>query len=83
MIFDLIIGVVMGLLTGVLGLLPDYDPNFLGFGSGLGSAIAGANSVFPVVTLGICIAVILGLRMFLLAVAFLVWLWDLVPFTFK
>lgn len=79
MVLDFIIGVVVGLLNGVLALIPDFTIGSRGIGSSIGSAAAGANSVFPVVTLGLCIAAVIGLRLFLAVVAFLAWVWDKIP----
>lgn len=83
MIVDTFARFLIGIFNGVLGLIPSYSPNFTGLGGNLGSALAGANSFFPMVTLGICIAAILGLRLFLFSVSLVTWVWSKVPFTFK
>lgn len=82
MIFDGLVNLLMGVLTGVFALLPSYTPDFPSF-AGFGAAIGGANSAFPVVTLGVCILSLLGLQFFLFGVTLVTWIWDKVPFTFK
>lgn len=83
MIFDAILALLTGVLTGVLGLFPNYNPDFGGFGSGMGGALAAASNLFPVVTLGVCIVALVACRVFITGVAFVAWVWDKVPFTFK
>lgn len=83
MITEAIVKFLVSILNGVLGLFPSYSPDFQGFGSGLGGALAGANSVFPVTVLGLCIVSVIGLRVFLLGLTLVTWVWDKIPFTFK
>lgn len=83
MIVDLFAKFLVGIFTGVLGLIPSYSPNFSGLGGSLGNALAGANSFFPMVALGVCIVAVIGLRLFLFLVTLVTWVWDKVPFTFK
>lgn len=83
MIFDAVLSFLVNVLEGVLSLIPTFEVDLDGFGSSIGGGVAAANSLFPVVTLGLCIAAAVGLRLFLVFVAFLGWVWDKVPFTFK
>lgn len=82
MIFDSIVGVLTSVFTGILGLLPAYSlpGNVTALMSNVGSALAGANSVFPVVQLGLCLGVIVAARVFILGWAVVVWLYDKFPF---
>lgn len=81
MIFDAIAVFLIGILNGVLGLLPTYDVDFsLG---GLGANLRGLNSVFPAATIGYCLFAIIGLEVFLLGVTFVTWIWDKIPFKFS
>lgn len=83
MIIDMLVTVAVALVTGLLGLIPEWNPMQSGFGLGLGSAVAGANSLFPAVALGQCILAVLGARMFIFTVQLVAWIWAQVPFTFK
>lgn len=83
MILDAIIGLVMSVLTGVLGLIPAFTFDLAAAGYNLGAALVGSNAVFPTVTLGLCIVTVIGLRLFIALVAFIAWVWDKIPFTFK
>lgn len=84
MIVDVLIGLMVSMFTGVIGLLPAWAPpdSITNFGESVGSAVAGVNGVFPVVTLGICIAMMIGVRLFVLAWGLLIWVYKLVPFKF-
>lgn len=84
MIVDAIIGVALAVLGGFVALFPSYTlpGSMTGVGSNLGSAVATINGVFPVVTLGICIAAVLGLAVFLAAFNAVVWVYQLVPLKF-
>lgn len=83
MIFDAIVKFIVAVFRGVLGLFPSYSPDFQSFGAGLGSALAGANAVFPVTVLGLCIVSVIGLKVFLLGLTLVTWIWDKVPFKFS
>lgn len=83
MIIDAILSILIGFLTGILGMFPTYSLDLGQFGTGLGGSLAGINSVFPATTLGLCIAIVLGLRLVIAVIALLAWIWDKIPFTFK
>lgn len=71
---------MLTVLTGVLGLLPTYDPpSFEPLGTELGAGLASANALFPVTVLGGCLAAVIGLRLFLLVWDFIIWLYRLIP----
>lgn len=82
MVVDLIVKALMGILNGVLGLIPDFAPSLPALGS-VGSMFAGLNAVFPATTLGICLLAILALELFLAVTSLVTWIWQQVPFTFK
>lgn len=76
----MIVTLMLTVLTGALGLLPTYDPpDFGSLGTALGSGLASANALFPVTTLGVCLAVVLGFRLFLLVWDAIIWLYRLIP----
>lgn len=76
----MIVTLLLTVLTSALGLLPTYDPpDFGDLGTSLGSALAAANALFPITTLGACLAVIVGFRLFLLVWDAIVWLYRLIP----
>lgn len=85
MITSILLGVFFGVFTGLMGLFPAYTlpSTVASAGAGIGSAIAAADAVFPVSTLGLALLVVLGARLILTAVAFLLWVWQQIPFTFK
>lgn len=85
MLTTILLTLMCGVLGGLMGLFPAYTlpSSIASAGANLGSAIASADAVFPVSTLGICLLVVLGARLILTTVAFLLWLWQQVPFTFK
>lgn len=80
MIFDAIASFLVSIVNGVLGLFPNYSPDFQGIGGGLGSSLAGANAVFPVTVLGLCIVSLIGLRVFMLGLTLVTWIWAKIPF---
>lgn len=83
MILDLIVAIVLGLLTGVLALIPAYDmPSMSGFGSSLGSNIGALNGYFPVITLGVSLLLIIGARVMVFAFDTAIKLYELIPLKF-
>lgn len=81
MIFDAIVAILLGLLEGVLALIPAYDLPELGdLTGGLGSALAAANGVFPVTTIGTCLMVLLGLRVLIGGWWLITFVYDRIPF---
>lgn len=78
----MIVKATLGLVRGLLGLFPAYAlPSSMdNLGSSIGNSVSGANSVFPVVTLGVCLGVVVGLRLFLALVDLAVWVYGLIPF---
>lgn len=82
MILDAIMGLLVALLTGVVGLLPAWSPpsSITSLGDSIGSAVGSVNGVFPVGTLGACLAIMVGSRLFVFAWGFIVWVYRLIPF---
>lgn len=82
MILDALIGLVLSVLTGVLGLMPAWSlPAKLVQGAAsIGGSVASVDVLFPVVTLVKCLVVILALRALLALWGFLQWLWSAIPF---
>lgn len=82
MITDAIVETLMGVLTGVLGLMPAYSlpAQIDDLGATLGGPVAGINGVFPIVTLGSGLAALIAVRLFLYLVAVVQWVYELVPF---
>lgn len=76
----MIVTLMLTVLTGVLGLLPTYSPPaFDGLGTTLGEGLAAANALFPVTTVGVCLGIVFGVRVFLLAWDAIIWLYRLIP----
>jgi hypothetical protein len=82
MLIDAIVQAGLLVIGGVVGLFPAYTlpTTVTTLGSNLGSAVAGANSIFPVITLGLCLGVALGGILFLALWNVLVLVYDLIPF---
>lgn len=82
MIFDKVISILFGLLGALLGLLPawSFDTGFSDAASALTQGVQIANAFFPVQTLGICLAAVLGLRAAMGGWQVAVWLYDKIPF---
>lgn len=82
MIIDAIVSVVVGIFTGVLGLLPSYElpDSITNLGSSVGEAVGTLNGVFPVGTLGVCIGLMIAARLFLFAFGLAVWVYEHIPF---
>lgn len=77
MILDAIIGLIVGVLEGLLGLLPAFDisSTFASAGATLGNAAGQLNAILPVSTMGVCIAALLALQLAL-------FVWDVVVFIY-
>ena len=81
MILDFIVGVLFTFVEGVLGLLPTYTPpDFASLGGSLGQALASANQLFPIATVGACIGLIVALQLFVFAWHAVVFVYELIPF---
>jgi len=78
MIIDWIMQILLTIVGGLIGLFPAYSlpGSMTGFGSTLGSTFATLNGVFPVQTLGVCLAAVMGLWLFLTA-------WDAIIFVYR
>lgn len=81
MIVQLVLDIVLGALTGILGLVPTFTvpASVTNFGTSMGSAVAGANGVFPVVTLGVVIGALLALRLAMFVWHGIVFVYKLIP----
>jgi hypothetical protein len=81
MIIDAIVGTLMFVLEAFLGLLPSFELDGLsGFGPSLGGSMAAAGTVFPVGTLGLCLAAVLSVWLFIHAWKLVVYVYSLIPF---
>lgn len=81
MIVDFLMKGVIGLLTGVLDLVPSYSlpDSVTGAGATIGGGIGQIDGIIPVVTIGLCLAVILAFRLFLFAWSIIVFVYDRFP----
>lgn len=84
MILDAIMAILTAVLTGILALLPSYTlpAEFTQVGATLGNALSSAGIYFPVGTLGVCIAAVVGVRVFVSVVAVIGWVYDKIPAKF-
>lgn len=81
MIIDAIVGILMAILQGFLALLPSWDfEGISDFGPALGDSLAAASTVFPVATLGLCLAATLAVWLFINGWQLIVYIWRLIPF---
>lgn len=77
MIWDLLVDLVVGFLLAVLDLFPIVNLDGLaGFGVSIGSGLATANTYFPVGLLGVCLGVVLAVRLGLIG-------WQFVMFVYR
>lgn len=85
MLVDFLIGLVVGIFTGILGLMPAYQlpASITDLGGTIGSSVAAINGVFPVVTLGACLVLMIGARLFIAAWSAIAWAYDKIPFKFS
>ena len=85
MIVDAIITILVGLLGGILAVLPAWSmPTLLTstWPGDIASAVGWANGFFPVYDLGLSLAILLGIRVLMSAWKIAVWLYDRFPFKF-
>lgn len=81
MIFDAIVGVLLGLVEGVLGLIPAWNPpNLAAFATTVGNSVSTANTIFPVTTLGACLLVVIGFKLLLNLVDLVGFVYAKIPF---
>lgn len=82
MILDAILTILFALVEGFLGLFPAYDlPSSVPQSfSVIGQTAGQLNGIFPVGSLGACIAVAVGFRLVIALVQLLLWVWELIPF---
>jgi hypothetical protein len=81
LIIDAIVIALKTVLNGFLALIPEYELPAMGdFGSTLGASVGAINGYFPVVTLGVCLLTILGVRVFIGLFNVLVFVYGLIPF---
>jgi hypothetical protein len=78
MIVDLIVHGITAVLSGLFGLLPSWNlaASFSDAGANLGGSLSNLDGVFPVDTLGICIAALLVLKGVLMVWDVVVWILD-------
>jgi hypothetical protein len=82
MITWLFLQMALLLMGGLLGLFPSYTlpDSVTNLGSTVGDAVATANGIFPVVTLGICIGIVAAVWLLLAAFDALMFVWRALPF---
>jgi len=74
-----LVGFVCQAAVVVLGLIPSWTPPTDAFGSTstqLGSMAAVGNGYFPVVVLGVCLTLVLGLKVALLGWRVVLFIWH-------
>lgn len=81
MLIDGLAMLFIGILNGVLGLVPSFSlPGGFGdAGAGIGSALGAVNQWVPVSTIMLCIAAVLACRVFLVVWSLVVFIYDRVP----
>ena len=76
MLLDAIVKLLVGFVNGVFALFPAWEmPAWLTNNAGVGGFIGSLNGVFPVATLGLCGAAVLGFYL-------LTFVWDVVVFVY-
>jgi hypothetical protein len=83
MITTFIIQLVAGLVSGILGLVPDWSIDMsavTSFTGTIGSLAGAANGYVPSLLLFSCIGIILALRLVLLAVRAVLFAYTMIPF---
>lgn len=82
MIFDRIMQALLGFVEGILALVPSYElpSSVLELGDSIGQAVASVNGVFPVVTLGACIGVLLVALLFKAGWQLIAYVYEKIPF---
>lgn len=83
MVTDALLTFALSLVRAIAGLLPEWQPDaepFTTTSTSLGSMAAVGNGYFPVTLLGICLAVVIGLKVALLAWRAVVFVYELIPF---
>ena len=84
MILDWIMGALIGLWTGFFALFPSYElpDSVSSVGSSLGASVSTVNGIFPIVTLGACLLVMIGARLFVALWAGISWVYGKIPLKF-
>lgn len=83
MIIEAIVTFFGSAIRAVLGLIPSWSPPtdaFAGLATSFGSTAAKGNGYFPVVVLGVCLALVMGLKLALLLWRVLVFAYGILPF---
>lgn len=82
MIVDLIVTTLLAVLEGFISLFPAWElpASLTTFGTSIGASLGTINGIFPVVTLGVCLAAILLCWLFIIGFQALVFIYRLVPF---
>lgn len=82
MILDLIVKVLLSVFSGFISLFPAWQlpDSMTGFASSLGASVSTINGIFPVVTLGVCLAALVSTWLFVGAFQAVVFVYRLVPF---
>jgi hypothetical protein len=83
-IFDAIAKLLVAVVKGVMGLFPAYEmPSGLAsLGDSIGGSLAGVSAVFPVGTVGVCLALLIGARIILSVFNLVVFVYQLIPLKF-
>lgn len=84
MILDAIFGAVLGVIRGVLALLPEWAPDpdaVADVAATITGAATGTNAFFPMVTIVICLTALIGLKIILSGWELVRAVWDMLPLT--
>lgn len=83
MITDFLVSFVLGLLTGLLSLIPDWSPDLSGLHvafSEVAAAVQMLNGYFPVDVLGVCVGLLFTVKLAIAAWHGLIFVYDKFPF---
>lgn len=82
MITAAVFGFGLLLVGGLLGMVPAFalPESVTSAGASVGGTLGSVNGIFPVVTLGACLAAVLALWVFVNAWGLIVMVYDRIPF---
>lgn len=81
MIFDALAGLILNILEPLVQLLPELDVSSWPESTGLRGALWAADQFVPIIAPLGFLATVLGYAAPFMAVAVIVWVWRLLPFT--
>lgn len=81
MVTQLLFTLFLGLLSGLISLFPAWSlpGSMSGWGAQVGGALSSVAGIFPVVTLGLCLAAVLASWLFIIGFQALVFVYKLIP----